>query len=690
MNGEGVITSKIIPLQWQIKIVDLITAISGILTFLWAWSYFQSGIFPMPSGIGFVAIFAASIFIKLKLADHLIEYGAAALTLATGLNLAFLIYQTGGVASPYGAFWILPAIISGIYSLWLVLPFLILPGVYILMTIFSEAGFNPLTAKALFLFVLPVAASFWFWRIQEFHDNKKDSAVHRLKNQLSQASGKAEVVINTIADGVLAIDKNGNIELINPAAQQIIGWGKQDAVGLKYNSVLKILNIKDEPVDDLQNPIENTLNNNQEIKTDKLKLVTDSGKKILASIIVSPISSEKSGVIVVFRDITRDKIEEREQAEFISTASHEMRTPVASIEGYLGLALNPATAQIDEKAREYITKAHESAEHLGRLFQDLLDISKAEDGRLTNNPKVINVNNFVQDIANGLTPKANEKGLEVIFKPNNQSQGVNGDRTISPVYYTFADADHLREITANLIENAIKYTPQGQVIIDLNQSQNGNAVQIMVHDTGIGIPREDLPHLFQKFYRVDNSDTREIGGTGLGLYLCRRLAEAIGGRIWVESEYKKGSTFTLEMPRATNEQIADYKAEPEVQPVVNNLAQASNNPPQEINQPTSQINQQQTHSQNSFNIQSQPQTQLPQNTAPAAPAPSMFNNPNAPKTVNPTPQQQLTYNQSQYSTPTQPQQDRRYASPTYQQRENIPLSQIEQNPEEYRRRISGS
>ena len=137
---------------------------------------------------------------------------------------------------------------------------------------------------------------------------------------------------------------------------------------------------------------------NKPTHSDKLFLITSSEKRILVSIVSSPVGKDGEGIIVVFRDITREKAEERQQAEFISTASHEMRTPVASIEGYLGLALNPATAHIDEKARDFITKAHKSARHLGKLFQDLLDISKAEDGRLKNEPKVIDVNEF--DMAN--------------------------------------------------------------------------------------------------------------------------------------------------------------------------------------------------------------------------------------------------------------------------------------------------
>ncbi|MBC7868819.1 HAMP domain-containing histidine kinase, partial [Candidatus Saccharibacteria bacterium] len=206
--------------------------------------------------------------------------------------------------------------------------------------------------------------------------------------------------------------------------------------------------------------------------------------------------------------------------------------------------------QIDEKARNFIIKAHESAQHLGRLFQDLLDVSKAEDGRLSNNPKVIDVMAYTHDILQGLQEKAATKGLRLIFKPIPDDK----ERHLSPVYNVNLDNDHLREVINNLTENAIKYTPLGEVVVDVTGSDD--KVVISVKDTGIGIPAEDMPHLFQKFYRVDNVDTRQIGGTGLGLYLCRRLTEAMGGRIWAESEYKKGSTFYVELPRIDTQEAA--------------------------------------------------------------------------------------------------------------------------------------
>ena len=435
---------------------------------------------------------------------------------------------------------------------------------------------------------IPLIGSFIIWGRHEGDstggETKEDRSYHELASELSQVSGKSEIVIRAIGEGVVALDGQGNIELINPAAQQLLGWGKTDSLNLNYKSVLKILNNKNQEVDESNDPIAKTLNDNKPSKNDEFSLQTQSGKSFIASISINPVGQLGSGVIVVFRDITTERSDERQRAEFISTASHEMRTPVASIEGYLGLTLNPATATIDDKARDFITKAHESAQHLGRLFTDLLDVSKADDSRLKNDPKVVDVVPFIRDIVQGLTPKALEKNLRILYKPTpdgevNEHEPV---RKLNPVFYSNVDNDHLREIVQNLVENAIKYTMKGDVVVDV--TGDNDHVTVSIADTGIGIPREDQTHLFQKFYRVDNSDTREIGGTGLGLYLCRRLTETIGGRIWVESEYKRGSTFFVEIPRIDHDDAqhlieqasvaAERQAEYEQQAAANDAAKA--------------------------------------------------------------------------------------------------------------------
>ena len=375
------------------------------------------------------------------------------------------------------------------------------------------------------------------------------------KNTSSSFLGDGKAILDAVDDGVLAVNSKGNILAINPAAEQITGWNGSDAAGLVFNSVLKITNNEGGEMIEISNPVNRVLRTGENFTTRDLFIKTQSGKIVPIFLAVNSIDSQNSGVVVVFRDISKELKENREQAEFISTASHEMRTPVASIEGYIGLALNPATATIDARAKSYLQKAHENTKHLGQLFQDLLDITKAEDGRLKNEPIVLDAIEFSRNIWEGLKPKAEAKGLNYIFEPDNHK---TGEKTLTPVFFIHADRDHLHEILNNLFENAIKYTPNGMVSV--NVTGDNNNVQISVKDSGIGIPAEDIPHLFQKFYRVDNSETREINGTGLGLFLSRKLTESIGGFLDVESEYKKGSTFTVKLPRITRENAEKLKA----------------------------------------------------------------------------------------------------------------------------------
>ncbi len=457
---------------------------------------------------------------------------------------ATTIITSGGVVSPFLVMWIIVAIFAGFFGAIILGIMGLLVILQIIVTSVQQGINVQFIIGYLFFGFLPLIFSLVLW----IRRQKTDDNTSNLENRLSAVESKSDVVINAIDDGVLAISKDGNIELINPSAQQIIGWDQGDALGLNWKSVLKLVTSDGKDVEDLDNPIAQSLSKNQPTHNDKLFLLTSSEKRILVSIVSSPVGTDGEGIIVVFRDITKEKAEEREQAEFISTASHEMRTPVASIEGYLGLALNPATAHIDEKARDFITKAHESAQHLGRLFQDLLDISKVEDGRMKNNPKIINVNEFLKDIFDGLATKADEKQLNYIFMPDIIDEGK--EKSLQPIFYANIDPDHFREVVSNLIENAIKYTPSGEVVVNI--TGDDKQISVSVKDSGIGIPAEDIPHLFQKFYRVDNSDTREIGGTGLGLYLSRRLAEAMSGNLRVESKYKEGSTFYLEIPRMSS------------------------------------------------------------------------------------------------------------------------------------------
>ena len=537
---------------WLRRLCEVALLSCFTIILLYAWARFIPTGYQLPiglsvsdlaagvAGIGSLIVLILCFWLPRK---HETEIGIF-VYLLTVTVAATTIITSGGVVSPFLVMWIIVAIFAGFFGAII----LGIMGLLVILQIIAasvQQGINiQFIIGYLFFGFLPLIFSLVLW----IRRQKTDDNTSNLENRLSAVENKSDVVINAIDDGVLAISKDGNIELINPSAQQIIGWDQGDALGLNWKSVLKLVTSDGKDVEDLENPIAQSLSKNQPTHNDKLFLLTSSEKRILVSIVSSPVGTDGEGIIVVFRDITKEKAEEREQAEFISTASHEMRTPVASIEGYLGLALNPATAHIDEKARDFITKAHESAQHLGRLFQDLLDISKVEDGRMKNNPKIINVNEFLKDIFDGLATKASEKQLNYIFMPDIIDEGK--EKSLQPIFYANIDPDHFREVVSNLIENAIKYTPSGEVVV--NVTGDDKQISVSVKDSGIGIPAEDIPHLFQKFYRVDNSDTREIGGTGLGLYLSRRLAEAMSGNLRVESKYKEGSTFYLEIPRMSS------------------------------------------------------------------------------------------------------------------------------------------
>ena len=549
---------------WHRRFYVAIFLLSLSLVTIYALEFFALSSVPESFAINTLpAIIAALImvasgtfyFIEKKLSGFGYSFSVYVLLLVA---IGWIIIQTGGATSPYLVLWSLLSLFAALFGAYGWISILAVVGIFIGSAYLT----NGLRFESIAIItlggILPLITGIILWREQgQIDDSTKN--VKNLSDQLSEIASKSEIVINAIGDGVIAIDSTATIQLINPAAQVILGWGKQDALKLSYKSILKLEDEAGHELDSSIDPVEQVLNTNQQSRASHLIALTSTGKKISVSLVVTPIGDAGSGAIIVFRDITNERAEEREQAEFISTASHEMRTPVAAIEGYLGLAMNPNTAAVDARAKEFILKAHEAAQHLGHLFQDLLDVSKTDDGRLTNVPRVVDMGILTATIVQGLTEKATKKGIELIYSPGSLASGNSSQKKITPVYYINQDNDHLREILDNLIENAIKYTPTGQVVVDLNGDEDN--VIVSIKDSGLGIPPEDIPHLFQKFYRVSNEDRQEIGGTGLGLYLVRRLTENMQGRIWVESVFQKGSTFFLQLPRVDTQQAEHLKAE---------------------------------------------------------------------------------------------------------------------------------
>lgn len=385
-----------------------------------------------------------------------------------------------------------------------------------------------------------------------FKSKKQPAAVPAAA--IANYSALAEMTLNAITDGVVLIDESGLIKFANPAAATMVGYGSPtNMIGMNYQTVLRFETTEGVAVPADQSTLAQAVVANQPLTTRNYVLVSaQSERKAAIALTLIPTGGPKDNKIITFRDITTELEEEEKQSDFISTASHEMRTPVASIEGYLGLALNPQTATIDERAKKYLEAAHASSQHLGRLFRDLLDVTKLDDGRLKVHEVPVEIVSVVREMANAREKDMHAKHLKYSFGTTGP---VTGDKQIDQLVYAAVDLDFLREILDNLIENAIKYTPDGGEIW-VNARGDGDKVLINVTDTGIGVSPEDAGHIFQKFYRVDNSQTRQIGGTGLGLYLVKQRVEAMGGRVWVESSFGDGSTFFVSLPRLS---AADYQ-----------------------------------------------------------------------------------------------------------------------------------
>jgi signal transduction histidine kinase len=463
----------------------------------------------------------------------------------------------------YVGMWILVTFMTGAYGLPLLFGSLILAFVYVMMrTNFLNLELSTVSSVLIAGKSIAAVCAHYFWRSR--FGNIENRKVSQLSGMLKSNQQQAEILAQSLADGIIITNIEGKITLMNPAAATMTEWPVEEATNIDVQAVMKLKQENGQEIDPYQYPFTVVLRE-KTTQNVTLQLTGRNNKQTMVSAAVSPVilpgSQEVTGAVAVIRDVSVSHREEKARADFVSTASHEMRTPVAAIEGYLALAMNDKVSKIDPKARSFLEKAHESTQHLGKLFQDLLTSAKAEDGRLVSHPVVVEMGAYVEQLADGMRFAAQKKGLLcdfVIGRSTGEATGVAGGAVLRPLYYVQVDPDRMREVVTNLFDNAVKYTPSGKVSLGL--TGNNDVVQIYVRDTGPGIPAEDIPHLFQKFYRVDNSATRTIGGTGLGLFISRKIVELYKGKIWAESQQGKGSTFYINLPRLSTQRASELQA----------------------------------------------------------------------------------------------------------------------------------
>lgn len=510
------------------------------------------------------ALYSLAVYPRLK---KQYPWIAGAISLALfGIILAAVIEITGNVNYFYQALYLILAFFFGMLG-----PMIPIAAGVLVFTLFffTLLGVNTSTALQPGLFIslgmniVSVIVSFLGWRVfQPYYTEGDAQESDQLAGLAKTRQQLTEIIIQSIGDGMIVINTQGKISMLNPAAAAMTEWPIDEAVGIDVQLVVKLGQESGEEIPASANPFVQILTEKKPFDG-TMQLSGRSGKHLTVSLVLSPVLAPKTqefvGAVAVIRDISLTRAEEQRRADFISTASHEMRTPVAAIEGYLALALNEKVSKIDGQARNFLEKAHASTQNLGKLFQDLLTSAKAEDGRLVSHPEVLDMGNFIEQLTDSLRFSAEKKGLMMEFIIGSGEQGsVAGGKVVKPLYYVHADPERLREVLINLFDNAVKYTENGKISLGL--TGNKDVVQLYVRDTGPGIPAEDVPHLFQKFYRVDSSITRTVGGTGLGLFICRKIIELYKGRLWVESTVGQGSTFYINLPRLDPAKAAALQA----------------------------------------------------------------------------------------------------------------------------------
>src|SRR5579859_3767196 len=270
------------------------------------------------------------------------------------------------------------------------------------------------------------------WRrlVGLFSKNKSEAGAQ------SDQKLSSDFILSAIEDGVVMVGEDNILHLFNRAASNITAWPVDDALGLDYRSVLTFTDEYGKLQDSAKGPFAKALNAGKTVRDNKLMLRNRSNKMVPISLIVSPVAldSNTNSVVGVFRDITSEKVEEQQRSDFVSTASHEMRTPIAAIEGYISLALNPKVSQVDARAKQYLEKAHNATEHLGQLFQDLLTSSKADDGRLSTFPEVVELGELIQQVADNSRFSAQKKGLQLRYVVSG-NQAAATHKTVRPLFY---------------------------------------------------------------------------------------------------------------------------------------------------------------------------------------------------------------------------------------------------------------
>lgn len=360
-------------------------------------------------------------------------------------------------------------------------------------------------------------------QIFQKQEQEKDIAISE-RSKLSE-------ILSSMVDGIIALDFNKNIVLSNKAAEEITGFTERELIGHQVDTLVHLFSDQEEILSKTycQAPFNQTA-----------KLVGKDGKEAKVNLSTAqlngPVQTNVS-CILIMHDIAREEELEKMRLDFVSMASHELRTPLTSIIGYLSVFIDENKGKVETGELDLLNKSLISAQQLLTIVQNLLNVNKIERQQATGAPTPIDYLPILTKAVEDLKGQAVQKRIILNFNPP-----LNLPKVL-------ADPIGISEVITNLLANAINYTiAGGKVNISLEVSPN--ELTTIISDTGIGIPKEAISHLFSKFFRVSNLTQQASKGTGLGLYISKSIVEKSGGRIWVESEIGVGSKFSFTLPLA--------------------------------------------------------------------------------------------------------------------------------------------
>ncbi len=360
--------------------------------------------------------------------------------------------------------------------------------------------------------------------------------LHFLNSFMRHEQAKTEALFTSIGEGAIVTDGLGRISRVNPVAADILGYKEDELLGKWFPAAIVAEDREGTVLHNLERPITRVFMTGQ-VVTARAYYRRKNGSRVPVSLTVSPVilRSRPVGAIEVFRDISRELTLEQAKDDFISIASHQLRTPATGVKQYIGLVLEGYVGDVSPKQHTLLTKAYESNERQLQIIDDLLKVARIDAGQISLQLADVDLIQLLQDII-----------YEQLKKIQGRAQTIKFSHAMDSITLK-ADTARLRMVFENLIDNASKYTLEGKTI-RVSVLTRGRSAIAKVEDEGIGIAKSDIPKLFRKFTRLDKEALLAADGSGLGLYWARKIIDLHGGTIVVKSQPQKGSVFEVRLP----------------------------------------------------------------------------------------------------------------------------------------------